>query len=96
MPADEVEHFGHEVALARPGQPEELAPAYVLLASDDGSFMTGSLVRGDRRQDWLRQSLPASVVPADALIAGPGVSAATRAALLEAHGAESGPWARAS
>ena len=44
MPADEVEHFGHEVALSRPGQPEELAPAYVLLASDDGSFMTGSLV----------------------------------------------------
>lgn len=44
MPAGEVEHFGHEVALARPGQPEELAPAYVLLASDDGSFMTGALV----------------------------------------------------
>ena len=44
MPADEVEKFGHEVALARPGQPEELAPAYVFLASDDGSFMTGSLV----------------------------------------------------
>ena len=44
MPADEVEHFGHEVALGRPGQPEELAPAYVLLASSDGSFMTGSLV----------------------------------------------------
>ena len=44
MPADEVEHFGHEVALERPGQPEELAPAYVLLASDDGSFMTGALV----------------------------------------------------
>ena len=45
MPPNEVEHFGHEVALARPGQPEELAPAYVLLASDDGSFMTGSLVQ---------------------------------------------------
>ena len=45
MPKDEVENFGHEVALARPGQPEELAPAYVLLASDDGSFMTGSLVQ---------------------------------------------------
>ncbi len=45
MPADEVENFGHEVALARPGQPEELAPAYVLLASQDGSFMTGSLVQ---------------------------------------------------
>jgi NAD(P)-dependent dehydrogenase (short-subunit alcohol dehydrogenase family) len=45
MPVDEVAKFGHEVALARPGQPEELAPAYVLLASDDGSFMTGSLVQ---------------------------------------------------
>ena len=45
MPKSEVETFGHEVALARPGQPEELAPAYVLLASDDGSFMTGALVQ---------------------------------------------------
>ena len=44
MPFDEIENFGHEVALERPGQPEELAPAYILLASDDGSFMTGSLV----------------------------------------------------
>ena len=44
MPRAEIEKFGHEVALKRPGQPEELAPAYVLLASQDGSFMTGSLV----------------------------------------------------
>ena len=44
MPANEVKNFGHEVALKRPGQPEELAPAYVLLASEDGSFMTGALV----------------------------------------------------
>ena len=44
MPLAEIEKFGHEVALKRPGQPEELAPAYVLLASQDGSFMTGSLV----------------------------------------------------
>ena len=44
MPLSEIEKFGHEVALQRPGQPEELAPAYVLLASQDGSFMTGSLV----------------------------------------------------
>jgi NAD(P)-dependent dehydrogenase (short-subunit alcohol dehydrogenase family) len=44
MPIEEVENFGHEVALKRPGQPEELAPAYVLLASEDGSFMTGSIV----------------------------------------------------
>ena len=44
MPIGEVAKFGHEVALKRPGQPDELAPAYVLLASQDGSFMTGSLV----------------------------------------------------
>ena len=44
MPMDEIKKFGHEVALKRPGQPEELAPAYVLLASQDGSFMTGALV----------------------------------------------------
>lgn len=44
MPIEEVENFGHEVALGRPGQPEELAPAYVFLASNDGSFVTGSIV----------------------------------------------------
>ncbi len=43
-PLNEIKKFGHEVALRRPGQPEELAPAYVLLASPDGSFMTGALV----------------------------------------------------
>ena len=45
MPASEVGSLGHEVAMKRPGQPEELAPAYVLLASQDGSFMTGALVQ---------------------------------------------------
>jgi NAD(P)-dependent dehydrogenase (short-subunit alcohol dehydrogenase family) len=44
MPIEEVENFGHEVALGRPGQPEELAPVYVMLASSDSSFMTGSIV----------------------------------------------------
>lgn len=44
MPIEEVENFGHEVALGRPGQPEELAPAYVFLASSDSSFVTGSIV----------------------------------------------------
>ena len=44
MPLEDIKDFGYEVALKRPGQPEELAPAYVLLASQDGSFMTGSLV----------------------------------------------------
>jgi NAD(P)-dependent dehydrogenase (short-subunit alcohol dehydrogenase family) len=43
MPIEEVENFGHEVALERPGQPEEVAPAYVFLASEDSSFVTGAL-----------------------------------------------------
>ena len=44
MPIDEVENYGHEVVLGRPGQPEELAPAYVFLASEgDSSFVTGAL-----------------------------------------------------
>ncbi len=44
MPQSEVEKFGHEVALARPGQPEELAPAYVYFATSDSSFTTGSIL----------------------------------------------------
>lgn len=44
MPESEVKRFGHEVALGRPGQPEELAPAYVFLAGPDGAFVTGALL----------------------------------------------------
>jgi NAD(P)-dependent dehydrogenase (short-subunit alcohol dehydrogenase family) len=43
MPVEEVETFGHEVALGRPGQPEEVAPVYVFLASSDSSFVTGAI-----------------------------------------------------
>jgi len=44
MTLEDVKTFGGEVALARPDQPDELAPVYVFLASDDASFMTGALV----------------------------------------------------
>lgn len=44
MPVEEVENFGHEVIMKRPGQPQELAPAYVFLASNDSSFITGSMI----------------------------------------------------
>ncbi len=42
MPPEKVQKFGHDVALGRPGQPAELAGAYVLLASDEGSYIAGA------------------------------------------------------
>lgn len=45
MPAEQVKTFGKDVPLGRPGQPAELAPIYVLLASQDSSYMSGSTVQ---------------------------------------------------
>lgn len=39
-----VAKFGADTPLKRPGQPEELGPAYVFLASDDASYMTGQFI----------------------------------------------------
>ena len=36
--------FGKDTALGRPGQPEELVGPYVLLASEDGSYITGAIL----------------------------------------------------
>jgi NAD(P)-dependent dehydrogenase (short-subunit alcohol dehydrogenase family) len=44
MPEDAVESFGKNTPLGRAGQPSELAPAYVLLASDEASYITGAMV----------------------------------------------------
>ena len=44
MPEEKVEQFGTDTPLGRPGQPAELAPVYVLLASDDGSYVSGARV----------------------------------------------------
>ncbi len=44
MGPDGVVKAAAKTILQRPGQPEELAPAYVLLASEDGSYITGSLL----------------------------------------------------
>jgi NAD(P)-dependent dehydrogenase (short-subunit alcohol dehydrogenase family) len=41
FPPEHVKEFGKDVPMGRPGQPEELAPAYVFLASEDSSYMTG-------------------------------------------------------
>lgn len=44
FPADKVEGFGSQTPLGRPGQPDELAPGYVYLASDDSSYVTGQVL----------------------------------------------------
>jgi NAD(P)-dependent dehydrogenase (short-subunit alcohol dehydrogenase family) len=44
MPADQIKEFGKKTPLGRAGQPAELAPSYVLLASDEASYMTGALI----------------------------------------------------
>jgi NAD(P)-dependent dehydrogenase (short-subunit alcohol dehydrogenase family) len=44
MPAEHVESFGSNTPLGRPGQPAEVAPAYVLLASDEASYISGARV----------------------------------------------------
>jgi hypothetical protein len=44
MPPDKVESFGTNTPLGRPGQPAELAPAYVYLASGDSSYVTGQRI----------------------------------------------------
>lgn len=42
--ADKVAEFGAETPMGRPGQPSEVAPAYVYLASNDASYMTGQML----------------------------------------------------
>ena len=46
LPADKVAHFGEKNPMGRPAQPEELAPAYVFLASEaDASYITGIVLQ---------------------------------------------------
>jgi NAD(P)-dependent dehydrogenase (short-subunit alcohol dehydrogenase family) len=44
FPPEKVEKFGADVPLKRPGQPEEVAPAFVFLASNDASYMLGQVL----------------------------------------------------
>jgi NAD(P)-dependent dehydrogenase (short-subunit alcohol dehydrogenase family) len=44
MPDQAVESFGTNSPLGRPGQPAELAPAYVFFASQEASFVTGEVL----------------------------------------------------
>jgi NAD(P)-dependent dehydrogenase (short-subunit alcohol dehydrogenase family) len=44
FPEEKVERFGKQVPMQRAGQPEEVAPSYVFLASDDSSYMSGQIL----------------------------------------------------
>jgi NAD(P)-dependent dehydrogenase (short-subunit alcohol dehydrogenase family) len=44
MPPEKVAQFGGQVPLGRPGQPAEVAPAYVHLASDESSYTSGARI----------------------------------------------------
>jgi len=44
FPEEKVETFGTDTPMGRAGQPEEVAPSYVFLASDDSSYMTGQVL----------------------------------------------------
>ncbi|MCC8438557.1 SDR family oxidoreductase [Brevibacillus sp. M2.1A] len=44
LPAEQITTFGDNVPMKRAGQPFEVAPAYVFLASDDASYMSGQIL----------------------------------------------------
>lgn len=44
FPEEKVERFGKDVPMQRPGQPEEVAPSFVFLASDDSSYFAGQVL----------------------------------------------------
>lgn len=44
MPPEQVAEFGKNTPLGRPGEPKEVAPAYVLLASDEASYISGAII----------------------------------------------------
>jgi NAD(P)-dependent dehydrogenase (short-subunit alcohol dehydrogenase family) len=44
FPGEKVEKFGSDVPMGRAGEPEEVAPCYVFLASQDSSYITGQIL----------------------------------------------------
>lgn len=44
VPNEKIESFGSEAPMGRPGQPAELAPAFVFLASQESSYVTGETI----------------------------------------------------
>jgi NAD(P)-dependent dehydrogenase (short-subunit alcohol dehydrogenase family) len=44
MPEEKVESFGRQTPMGRAGQPAEVATAFVFLASDESSYITGEVI----------------------------------------------------
>jgi NAD(P)-dependent dehydrogenase (short-subunit alcohol dehydrogenase family) len=44
MPSEKVQNFGKQVPMQRPGQPKECAPVYVMLASEEASYISGATI----------------------------------------------------
>ncbi len=44
MPPEKVRDFGKQVPMGRPAQPKELAPVYVMLASEESSYVSGAMI----------------------------------------------------
>jgi NAD(P)-dependent dehydrogenase (short-subunit alcohol dehydrogenase family) len=44
MPVEAVTHFGEQVPMKRPAQPCELAPVYVMLASEEARYVSGATI----------------------------------------------------
>ncbi len=57
---DDVPQFGADMPFGRPGQPAELAPLYVLLASAESSYSTGQVFGAGR---WQRRAVKPGVTP---------------------------------
>lgn len=47
FPEEKVETFGSDVPMKRPGEPMEVAPCYVFLASSDSSYMSGQVLHAN-------------------------------------------------
>jgi NAD(P)-dependent dehydrogenase (short-subunit alcohol dehydrogenase family) len=47
MPHEKYEQFGRDTPARSPGQPAELAPAYVFLASQESSYVCGEAICGE-------------------------------------------------
>ena len=47
QPKEEIPEFGKDTPMGRPGQPNEVAPSFLFLACEDGSYMTGQVLHPD-------------------------------------------------